>query len=752
MQTAHMNFTTLTAIDDGGAYTIPSYQRPYSWQNYQWEGLIEDFTKMVKDTFKHGNTDYQEDHFLGAVVRHGHGKTRSGYYIVDGQQRMITLSLLTAAWMNVLMTYFDKSLLIKEQHHLTSLRNLIQIDTSIIKSMPIVETVKIHPLTVDATAYYDIMVSTLYNYTNNDIIQIDFSFDKNWTTQIADYINSMDKNVYDYLVLTYPPKSFEDISSTSPQRVVTKKNHELFIQKTEAHKIYQAYDYLYQALLKFAENYFKDISPQLAIEHTSMIFGKAFSFATITVEHNERPQEIFESLNARSVQLTSFDLIKNYILMSSHTDDIESMDIFYTENWLHFEMNNFWKDIYPSSKLTETVDRRSLFLNYWLEANTFSCDEGVTFDDYYTEKLSKDADGRFHDNDGVFWAYRKELQNKDQESVREFNSVLSSDSKLHHEIVKAVEESAHALIMEEASYSSEGKRTFPILSEWVKTYSGSTLVNFVDRCINKLEFHTLWKLVLWLVGDTNSKKLEPLVIDGILTTIESWIIRREAFGRPKSSTFDGINIIFEYLKFMQNQSPDLTGNKPRLDKALIKYLQVNSKTELQWPIDESMNAKIPTVSFSAKKELAGIILRAIEDHQRGFYSLTQPSAETNLYRAPAQSVVEYILPKKYEGLDWKNPQLTVSEEIKKDQKKIINQLGNHVLLPKNFSEHSNYSWLTKKEEIRKLSHLDRVESKATYRYNQKILDNKDWDSITIRNNTESLIKIFNTLWTVPHMY
>lgn len=66
---------------------IPRYQRPYEWNKYNVYVLLEDIIKNYKDDL---------DINLGAIILYK-PENKSKYEIVDGQQRIITLSLLLKA-------------------------------------------------------------------------------------------------------------------------------------------------------------------------------------------------------------------------------------------------------------------------------------------------------------------------------------------------------------------------------------------------------------------------------------------------------------------------------------------------------------------------------------------------------------------------------------------------------------------------------------------------------------------------------
>lgn len=72
------------------AYTIPSYQRPYAWTREEagelWDDLYDFFVKA----------DSQDDYFLGSIVLiKEEGKPPAE--VIDGQQRLTTLTILLAA-------------------------------------------------------------------------------------------------------------------------------------------------------------------------------------------------------------------------------------------------------------------------------------------------------------------------------------------------------------------------------------------------------------------------------------------------------------------------------------------------------------------------------------------------------------------------------------------------------------------------------------------------------------------------------
>lgn len=80
--------STLLDIESGVVYAIPRYQREYTWSRAQWDALFEDLL------------DNELHYFLGSIICINQSQDAlsvQSLELVDGQQRMTTLSLLLAA-------------------------------------------------------------------------------------------------------------------------------------------------------------------------------------------------------------------------------------------------------------------------------------------------------------------------------------------------------------------------------------------------------------------------------------------------------------------------------------------------------------------------------------------------------------------------------------------------------------------------------------------------------------------------------
>lgn len=82
------NNTFRKLIGNGLTYQIPRFQRDYSWSNDEWEDLWADILATLK-------SDGEPSHYMGyLVLQSADDKT---FDVIDGQQRLTTLSLIVLA-------------------------------------------------------------------------------------------------------------------------------------------------------------------------------------------------------------------------------------------------------------------------------------------------------------------------------------------------------------------------------------------------------------------------------------------------------------------------------------------------------------------------------------------------------------------------------------------------------------------------------------------------------------------------------
>ncbi|GAA1764375.1 GmrSD restriction endonuclease domain-containing protein [Kocuria aegyptia] len=90
--------TTLQKILEGeNQYIVPLYQRPYQWGRAQWSVLWQDIIQLTEDM----KEDPSSNHFIGSLVLAPYSGNVAGgltrHLVVDGQQRLTTLTILLVA-------------------------------------------------------------------------------------------------------------------------------------------------------------------------------------------------------------------------------------------------------------------------------------------------------------------------------------------------------------------------------------------------------------------------------------------------------------------------------------------------------------------------------------------------------------------------------------------------------------------------------------------------------------------------------
>jgi hypothetical protein len=85
LNTRTANFLDL--VGNGRLYRVPPYQRDYSWEEEQWEDLWNDLSELREGP--------EERHYMGALVVEG--KSDREFLVIDGQQRLATISIFVLA-------------------------------------------------------------------------------------------------------------------------------------------------------------------------------------------------------------------------------------------------------------------------------------------------------------------------------------------------------------------------------------------------------------------------------------------------------------------------------------------------------------------------------------------------------------------------------------------------------------------------------------------------------------------------------
>ena len=82
---------------NGRTFAVPRFQRNYKWDEDQWEELWQDLIAAAEN---------DKEHYMGAIVLKTH-ETRKHFEVIDGQQRLVTLTLFVLAAVKCFETWAE---------------------------------------------------------------------------------------------------------------------------------------------------------------------------------------------------------------------------------------------------------------------------------------------------------------------------------------------------------------------------------------------------------------------------------------------------------------------------------------------------------------------------------------------------------------------------------------------------------------------------------------------------------------------
>lgn len=91
------NQTFQELLGNGIKYVVPRFQRDYAWDQEQWEDLWADIETLDKEQY----------HYMGYIVVQRKGQFE--FEMIDGQQRLVTLSLVVLAAMRQVKALIDSN-------------------------------------------------------------------------------------------------------------------------------------------------------------------------------------------------------------------------------------------------------------------------------------------------------------------------------------------------------------------------------------------------------------------------------------------------------------------------------------------------------------------------------------------------------------------------------------------------------------------------------------------------------------------
>jgi len=238
MEPKNENFNEL--IGGSNKYIVPRFQRDYAWDIDQWEDLWSDVTALDDEGF----------HYMGYIVLQQ--KEQYQHEVIDGQQRLVTLSIIILAAMKAIKNLIEKG-----------------------------EEVEAN------TERLNEITKTFVGNKNFVSLKVISKLD----------LNRNNKKYFQKICSDLEAHNSRGITSTNK---LLRKCFEFFNKKTFG-------------------NSGAEIAQFIADFSSSMVFTK------IIVQDDLNAYKVFETLNARGVQLSTPDLLKNY-LFSIVTKDEEIGD------------------------------------------------------------------------------------------------------------------------------------------------------------------------------------------------------------------------------------------------------------------------------------------------------------------------------------------------------------------------------------------------------------------------------------------
>lgn len=186
-------------------FIIPVYQRNYDWKKEQCEQLFCDIVEIIDNDFR--------SHFMGSIVSIYYDEGGLQYLIIDGQQRITTLSLLLLAIYNLLVKGEIKATFNKEQ---------IKEEYLVNKYLDNEKKIRLKPIKEDNEAFLALFENDEDNFVKGSNITENYIY---FCSQLKDCKNSVD-DIFDAIKKLFiveielkkgednPQLIFESINST----------------------------------------------------------------------------------------------------------------------------------------------------------------------------------------------------------------------------------------------------------------------------------------------------------------------------------------------------------------------------------------------------------------------------------------------------------------------------------------------------------------------------------------------------------
>ncbi|BAZ53580.1 hypothetical protein NIES4103_62600 [Nostoc sp. NIES-4103] len=393
MKASETSFRNL--LEGSKQFKVPLFQRPYSWDKDNWETLWDDLMSLYSD----GIEGY---HFLGPIVTLAEPGTPDGispYLLIDGQQRLTTLTLLLIALRDLLKR--RDSELAEELHELYLINKFKKGD----------DLYKVLPTQADRSFYQQVVVQA---------------------------------------------KEFE-----------------------KRGRIYEAYSFF---LKKLEKRQLGDLDSSLSLSKLKTVILERLTLVSITLNDDDNPYLIFESLNYKGAPLTQADLIRNYFFLKIPK---EKHDEIYADFWLPLQED--FKGVARIKYLDE------LTIAFW-------------------QYLRKDGDSLKQSQ--IYQVFKQKFENKDK----------NKDIDALQELKQVIEFTTYYRRIHFPNTEEQ-----PRLARWFHRFK-------------RLDFTTCYPLLINLYHDYFISRISLAEFEQTLRYIESYFVRRLLCNMP-SNVLDKVLIL-----------------------------------------------------------------------------------------------------------------------------------------------------------------------------------------------------------------
>ena len=282
------NKTYRQLMGNGLRYEIPKFQRDYSWEAEHWDDLWQDIRALLADE--------ENEHYMGYLVLQT--SNNKEFQIIDGQQRLTTMSLLILSTLKCLKELVDSGI---------EAENNLKRKDSLLNS-------------------YIGYVDPVTLISNNKL--------------------KLNRNSDDYY----------------KQHLVLLKELPLRNTNSSEKQMRECFNWYYDRIKKEFN------TGESLAAFIDNIVDKLF-FTVIEVTDQLNAFKVFETLNARGVQLSSADLLKNYLFFvvdetKPHISEIEELENIWSKIVGKLGEQNFEDYLrYYWNSINKSVGKKNLFKN-----------------------------------------------------------------------------------------------------------------------------------------------------------------------------------------------------------------------------------------------------------------------------------------------------------------------------------------------------------------------------------------------------